>query len=391
MMFSAIFSPKTRFAKSVISAFLFIPLFVIAAEQPQKPQAMPVVAKAVIQQDVATYAEYSARSQSAQQVDVYARVSGILEKKFFTEGQTVKTGQLLYKIDDRKYRAMVLKAKAQVSVAQANLNQAEREYNRVKGLYKNKAVSAQEVDSALSTLELAKANLLGQQAALNETQIDLDYTEVRAEASGVIGIKQQDIGSLVGSSSDNSLLTTITQLDTIHVIFAIPDADFTKQQKMVEAGKLKALPQKEWTAEIINNQNKVLASGHINFIDSQINPATGSIQARAVFDNPNTNLLPGEFVRLRVGSAIRRNVFVIPQKAVLQMGQQAFVYKVEDGIANLAPVQIEAQQGNNWLIDSGLKDGDMVVVNNLIKLRPKTPVTVLPEKTANADNNQSSQ
>ncbi|WP_040726311.1 efflux RND transporter periplasmic adaptor subunit [Thiomicrorhabdus sp. Kp2] len=390
-MFSAIFSPKTRFAKSVISAFLFIPLFVIAAEQPQKPQAMPVVAKAVIQQDVATYAEYSARSQSAQQVDVYARVSGILEKKFFTEGQTVKTGQLLYKIDDRKYRAMVLKAKAQVSVAQANLNQAEREYNRVKGLYKNKAVSAQEVDSALSTLELAKANLLGQQAALNETQIDLDYTEVRAEASGVIGIKQQDIGSLVGSSSDNSLLTTITQLDTIHVIFAIPDADFTKQQKMVEAGKLKALPQKEWTAEIINNQNKVLASGHINFIDSQINPATGSIQARAVFDNPNTNLLPGEFVRLRVGSAIRRNVFVIPQKAVLQMGQQAFVYKVEDGIANLAPVQIEAQQGNNWLIDSGLKDGDMVVVNNLIKLRPKTPVTVLPEKTANADNNQSSQ
>jgi len=390
-MFSAIFSPKTHFAKSVISAFLFIPLFVIAAEQPQKPQAMPVVAKAVIQQDVATYAEYSARSQSAQQVDVYARVSGILEKKFFTEGQTVKTGQLLYKIDDRKYRAMVLKAKAQVSVAQANLNQAEREYNRVKGLYKNKAVSAQEVDSALSTLELAKANLLGQQAALNETQIDLDYTEVRAEASGVIGIKQQDIGSLVGSSSDNSLLTTITQLDTIHVIFAIPDADFTKQQKMVEAGKLKALPQKEWTAEIINNQNKVLASGHIDFIDSQINPATGSIQARAVFDNQNTNLLPGEFVRLRVGSAIRQNVFVIPQKAVLQMGQQAFVYKVEDGIANLAPVAIEAQQGNNWLIDSGLKDGDMVVVNNLIKLRPKTPVTVLPEKTANADNNQSSQ
>lgn len=391
MMFSAIFSPKNHFAKSVISAFLFIPLFVIAAEQPQKPQAMPVVAKAVIQQNVATYAEYSARSQSAQQVDVYARVSGILEKKFFTEGQTVKTGQLLYKIDDRKYRAMVLKAKAQVSVAQANLNQAEREYNRVKGLYKNKAVSAQEVDSALSTLELAKANLLGQQAALNETQIDLDYTEVRAEASGVIGMKQQDIGSLVGSSSDNSLLTTITQLDTIHVIFAIPDADFTKQQKMVEAGKLKALPQKEWKAEIINNQNKVLASGHIDFIDSQINPATGSIQARAVFDNPNTNLLPGEFVRLRVGSAIRQNVFVIPQKAVLQMGQQAFVYKVEEGIANLAPVQIEAQQGNNWLIDSGLKDGDMVVVNNLIKLRPKTPVTLLPEKTANADNNQSSQ
>ncbi|MDX1352716.1 MAG: efflux RND transporter periplasmic adaptor subunit [Thiomicrorhabdus sp.] len=379
-MFSAVFSQKNRFVQSVISAFLFIPVFVIAADHPQKTQAMPVVAQSVVQQNIATYSEYSGRSQAAKQIDVYARVNGILEKKFYRDGQTVKAGQQLYKIDDRKYRAMVLKAKAQVSIAQATLNQAEREYNRVKGLYKNKAVSAQEVDSALSALELAKANLLGQKAALNEAQIDLDYTEVRAESAGVTGIKLQDLGSLVGSSANNSKLTTITQLDTIHVIFAIPDADFIKQQKLVAAGKLVQLPQKEWKAEIINNQNKVLVTGHIDFIDSQINSATGSIQARAVFENTHSNLLPGQFVRLRLHNATRQNVFVVPQKAVLQMGQQAFVYKVEDGIANLTPVNIEAQQDGNWLIDSGLQNGDMVVTNNLIKLRPKTPVSVLPEE-----------
>ena len=386
-MFLKALTPNARFAKSVLSAFLFIPLFVIAADQPQKPPAVPVEVKTVVQEDVPTYADYSARSQAAQQIAVNARVSGILEKKFFTEGDTVKAGQRLYKIDDRKYRAMVLKAKAQVTVAEANLNQAEREYKRVKGLFKNKAVSAQEVDSALSTLELAKANLLGQKAALNETQIDLDYTDVRAEISGVTGIKQQDIGSLVGSRSDNSLLTTITQLDSIHVIFAIPDSDFVKQQKMIQAGKLKALPQSEWTAEIIGKQNQVLATGKIDYVDSQINAATGSIQARAVFNNAKADLLPGEFVRIRLNNAIRQKVFVIPQKAILQMGQQAFVYKVEEGIANLAPVKIEARQGDNWLIDSGLKEGDTVVVNNLIKLRPKTPVVILPKKDHETANN----
>ena len=386
-MFLKALTPNARFAKSVLSAFLFIPLFVIAADQPQKPPAVPVEVKTVVQEDVPTYADYSARSQAAQQIAVNARVSGILEKKFFTEGDTVKAGQRLYKIDDRKYRAMVLKAKAQVTVAEANLNQAEREYKRVKGLFKNKAVSAQEVDSALSTLELAKANLLGQKAALNETQIDLDYTDVRAEISGVTGIKQQDIGSLVGSSSDNSLLTTITQLGSIHVIFAIPDSDFVKQQKMIQAGKLKALPQSEWTAEIIGKQNQVLATGKIDYVDSQINAATGSIQARAVFNNAKADLLPGEFVRIRLNNAIRQKVFVIPQKAILQMGQQAFVYKVEEGIANLAPVKIEARQGDNWLIDSGLKEGDTVVVNNLIKLRPKTPVVILPKKDHQTANN----
>ena len=217
-MILSLLATKARLSKGLIGALLFVPFFASAAEQAKKPPAVPVNATTVMQQDVEIYSDYSARAQAAQQVEVYARVNGILQKKFFTEGQAVKAGQVLYKIDDRKYKALVIKAKAQVSVAKANLNQAQREYNRVKGLYQNKAVSAQEVDTALSTLELAQANLLGQKAALNETQIDLDYTEVRAEISGIVGIKKQDIGSLVGSSAENSQLTTITQLNKINVI-----------------------------------------------------------------------------------------------------------------------------------------------------------------------------
>lgn len=383
-MFAAIFTHKTDFKAPIkaalISLFLGAPLLASAAEKPQQ-QAMPVFTQTVSQQDVPVYSDYSARATAAQHIDVYARVEGILEKKAFTEGQPVKAGQLLYKINDRKYRAMVLKAKAQVNVAQANLNQAEREYNRVSGLFKKKAVSAQEVDSALSTLELAKADLAGQKAALNEAQIDLDYTEVRAEIAGLAGIKQQDIGSLVGSNTSNSLLTTLTQLDKIHVLFSIPDADLIKQNALIQSGKLTPLAQSDWSAELVNLQNDVLATGGVDFVDSQINTATGSIQARAVFDNANATVLPGEFVRLRVTNAIRKDVFTIPQKAVLQMGQQAFVYKVMDGTANLVPVALAGRQGNQWLVESGLSNGDLVIINNLIKLRPKTPVKVMPPQS----------
>ena len=382
-MFSAIFTHSARLHRGLFSLILVVPLLTNAADKPQQ-QAMPVVTKTVNQQDIAVYSEYSARASAAQHIDVYARVEGILEKKAFTEGQPVKAGQLLYKINDRKYRAMVLKAKAQVNVAQANLNQAEREYNRVTGLFKNKAVSAQEVDSALSTLELAKANLAGQKAALNEAQIDLDYTEVRAEISGLAGIKQQDIGNLVGSNTSNSLLTTLTQMDKIHVQFSIPDADLIKQNALVQKGKLTRLAQTDWIAELVDSQNTPLAKGVVDFIDSQINTATGSVQARAVFDNPNTTVLPGEFVRLRVTNAIRTDVFTLPQKAVLQMGQQTFVYKVMDGTANLVPVTLAGRQGSQWLVESGLNNGDLVIINDLIKLRPKTPVKALPPQSDSA-------
>jgi len=379
-MFSALFSHPARLNIGLFGLLLVAPLLATAADKPQQ-QAMPVVTQTVNQQDVPVYSEYSARASAAQHIDVYARVDGILEKKAFTEGKTVKAGQLLYKINDRKYRAMVLKAKAQVNVAQANLNQAEREYTRVNGLFKKKAVSAQEVDSALSNLELAKADLAGQKAALNEAQINLDYTEVRAEISGLAGIKQQDIGNLVGSNTSNSLLTTLTQLDKIHVLFSIPDADLIKQNALVQSGKLTRLAQTDWTAELVDAKNNVLAKGVVDFVDSQINTATGSIQARAVFDNPNTTVLPGEFVRLRVTNATRKGVFTIPQKAVLQMGQQAFVYKVIEGTANLVPVSLAGRQGSNWLVESGLSNGDLVIINDLIKLRPKTPVQVLPPQS----------
>lgn len=382
----AVFNLKNRLKIGIISALVLTPSLLFAAEPVVTKPALPVAATTVHKQNITVYSEYSARTRATQQTEVYARVSGILEQKFFTEGQTVKAGQRLYKIDDRKYRALVAKAKADLAVSNANYNKAEREYTRVKGLYKNKAVSEQEVDNALSELELAKANIEGQKASLNEVQIDLDYTDVKAQISGVTGIKQQDVGNLVGSTAENSLLTTITQLDQIHAVFAIPDANFSKLITLSQQGKLELLKQNDWTADLLDDQNQVIATGKIDFVGNQIDSSTGGVQTRALFDNQKLQLLPGQFVRIRVSNAIRKNVFLIPQKAVLQMGQQAFVYIVKDGIADLFPVQLADQQGDNWLVESGLQDGDQIVLNNLIKLRPKTPVQIISADAAKKAN-----
>ncbi|MDG6778407.1 efflux RND transporter periplasmic adaptor subunit [Thiomicrorhabdus sp. zzn3] len=365
----------------LFAATMLIPVEAYSAQEKGEAaarSAMPVNVLEVKSEDKPVFFEYPGRTQAVQQATVYARVNGILQKKFYQDGQTVKAGQVLYQIDDRRYQALVNKAKAQVQVAQANLNQAEREYNRVSGLYKKKAVSEQERDTAISSLELARASLEGAKAALNDAQIDLDYTKVRAEISGVTGIKQQDLGNLVGTDANNSVLTTITQLDSIYVVYAIPDSQRLSLHKQIVEGKVQVVSDDKLRAEIINDKQQVLAKGVVDFTDSKIDAETGSVQARAIFDNSNSQFLPGEFVRLRVYSATRKNVFSIPQKAVLQMGQQAFVYVVKQGLAELYPVVLAAQDGENWLVESGLEDGDQVIVSNLIKLRPKSPVQILP-------------
>ncbi|WP_127470319.1 efflux RND transporter periplasmic adaptor subunit [Thiomicrorhabdus aquaedulcis] len=347
------------------------------------PPAMPVKVLAVTLSNQAIFNTYPARVQALKQVDVVARVGGILQTKYYQDGDEVKAGQPLYKIDDRKYQALVNKAKAQLQVEQASVNQAQREHTRVVGLFKNKAVSAQELDKTLANLELAKAMLAGAKANLNDAQIDLDYTLVKAEISGVIGAKQRDIGALVGTTAINSVLNQITQLDKVHVVYALPDSDLMQQRRLLAQGKL-SLSTPPAQAQIINANQQVIAQGTVDFTASVVDAATGSVQGRALFDNANKALMPGEFVKLRVYGTVRNGVFVVPQKALVQMGQQSFVYVVKEQKAQLVPVQLAGQLEQDWLIEAGLVEGDLVIVENLIKLRPNMAVTPLADVTTPA-------
>lgn len=341
------------------------------AEQKQQaaPRAMPAPVMTVAPRIVSLSYEYPARLQSVRQVDVIARVKGTLLTQNFTEGEKVEKGMELFKIDPEKYQAIADKARAQVSVAEATLKNAERSHKRVQALYKDKAVSEQERDSALSTFEVAQAQLKAAKADLNDVLIDLGYTSVKAPISGIAGKKQQDVGDLVGSAEDNSWLVSITQLDPIYAEFSIPDT---------EAGKIKPLSERLKAQLIFENQTRYVDEGELDFFDVNINPESGTVALRAIFPNPHQQLLPGGFMRIELKGESTEPLVVIPQKAVMQSPQASFVYVVQDGKATVRPVQLGDTMGAEWIIRGGLNAGDQIIVDNLMKIRPNTPVQPMP-------------
>lgn len=332
-----------------------------AQQRPAAPAPFVSVQKKVME---LTY-EYPARVKSSGQVDVMARVPGTLLKKHFTEGEFVKKGTLLYTIDPREYKALADKARAQVAVAEATLKNARRNNDRVQSLFKEKAVSEQERDDALSTFEVASAQLNAAKSELNDVLIDLDYTSVEAPISGITGKKIQDVGDLVGSSSANGHLVTVTQLDPVYVEFSIPDSEIEKVRKVVEEGDAQVL---------FENNRAYSLKGKIDFMDSLINEESGTIAMRATFPNPEREVLPGQFVRIKLTGASERELFSIPQKAVMQSPQGSFVYVIKEGKATINPVKLGITQGTMWLIEGGLEDGMQVIVDNLMKIRPNAPV-----------------
>ena len=298
----------------------------------------------------------------------------MLLEKHYQDGEQVKAGDLLYTIDPKPYQAAVNRAKAQVLMEQAKLRQAEREQKRVEGLYREKAVSEQERDQAISAYELAQAGLVGAQAALQEAQLNLDYTQVTAPTQGLTGQRTHSVGDLVGRDYGATHLTNITQLDPIEVHFSIVEKEFVERETQIQQGQLRY--QNGSTPSVSVTHLGEILNGQLDYRGHEVEAATGSVKLRARFDNPNRNLLPGAFVHVRLAGIEAVNVIQIPQKAVLQIGTQSFVYVVKDDKAEMLPVELQTQVGNSWLIKQGLEPGDQLITNNLVKLRPNAPVAI---------------
>jgi membrane fusion protein (multidrug efflux system) len=343
---------------------------------------MPVEVQTIEKTNVPLSYDYPARVKSPSQVEIHARVSGILLKQHYQDGQQVKAGDVLYTIEPKAYQAAVDRAKAQVLMEQARLRQAEREKKRVEGLYREKAVSEQERDQAISAYELAEAGLVGAQAALKEAQLNLDYTQVKAPIDGLTDQKRQSVGDLVGREYNRTHLTTITQLDPIEVHFSISEKEFVEREQQIQNGVLR-YSQGQKPQVSVTHLGQTL-QGELDFSGHQVDQQTGSVKLRALFANQNRTLLPGAFVRIELGGIEAVDVIQIPQKAVLQIGTQSFVYVMKDGKAQMLPVQLQRAVGQTWLVDGGLNPGDQLILNNLIKLRPGAPVQVLPKNPEQA-------
>ena len=322
--------------------------------------------------------EYVGQTAGSREVEVRARVTGILLSRNFQEGGPVKKGQSLYTIDPAPIQAALARAQADVAAAEARLDQARRNAARLKPLYAEKAVSQKEFDDAASGELIGAADLKAARARLDEARLNLEYTKVESPMSGIASRSLRSEGSLV--SGPDILLTTVMQVDPIWVNFGIPDTEQARLNKEAAEGHL-ALP-KNFQVELrLADGSAYGRKGKIAFSDIRISPATGTREARAEIPNPEGVLRPGQFVRVILHGASRPNAVTVPQRAVLQGPQGKFVYVVDEkGSAQPRPVEAGEWSGDSWIITAGLKGGEQVIVDGVMKIGPGAPVKAAQKK-----------
>ena len=335
------------------------------------PPAVTVVT--VQPREIEVTTEHVAQTAGYREVEVRARVTGILLKRNFQEGAVVKKGDSLFTIDPAPFQAALARAEADVAMAEARLAQAKREVARLKPVFEARAVSQKELDDAASTEQVAEAEVKAARARLNEARLNLEYTRVEAPITGTTSRAAVSEGALV--SGPNVLLTTITQSDPMYVIFGIPDRDQIALRRDVEAGRLKLPADGRLKASIrLADGGAYAREGVLNFRDLRVNTQTGTSEARAEFPNPGNVLRTGEFVRVTLHGAVRPAAITVPQRAVLESPKGKYVYVVNaESKAEPRPVEVGAWAGDEWVIRDGLKPGERVVVDGVMKLQLMGP------------------
>ena len=324
--------------------------------------------------------EYTGQTLGSREVEVRARVTGILQQRNFVEGGSVVKGQSLFTIDPAPFVAAAVRAEADAAGADARLAQAKKNAARLKPLYAEKAVSQKEYDDATSAEAIAEADLKAAKARLTEAQLNLLYTRVESPLTGVAGRAQRSEGTLV--SGPDVLLTNVTQIDPIWVSFGIPDNEQLRINSEKDAGRLELPKGGNFSVSVKLADGTVhRQTGRLNFSDVRVSGATGTSDTRAEIPNPKGSLRPGQFVRVTLTGAVRPNAIVVPQRAVLEGPQGKFVYVVDDkSSAQPRPVDLGEWAGENWIVTGGLKPGDKVIVDGLMRLGPGAPVAVAAPK-----------
>ncbi|HUN91537.1 MAG TPA: efflux RND transporter periplasmic adaptor subunit [Burkholderiaceae bacterium] len=347
-----------------------------AAAAPPAPPPLPVTVLAAVPSDLPFLLEAVGQTEGSKQIEVRARVSGILERTLYKEGDAVRAGATLFQIDRKPFEIAVEQAGAALSQEQARLEQADREAARLKALLADRSISQREYDDADATAKAEKAAVDAAAARLHDAQLNLSYTSVVAPIGGITSRAQRSDGTLVTVGSDSALLTTIAQTDPIWVRFALSEQQFARLRGNPGRTEVKlVLPDGSTYAEV----------GRVNFTGSTVDERLGTVQLRAEFRNAGLALLPGQFVRVQVYTG-SQHAFVVPQRAVVQNDRGRFVWVVDaDGKAQQHPVETGRWVGSDWLVFKGIAPGDRVIVDNLIRLRPGAAVTPKPAAPAAGD------
>ena len=333
-----------------------------AGQQPPPPQAGVLVVKP---QTVVVTENLPARLEASREAVIQPQVSGIVQKRLFEEGSLVRAGQQLYQIDDAVYQANLQSARAQLSLAQANKALAQSTANRYAPLVKEKAVSRQTYDQALTEVKVASANILVAEAAIKQAEINVQYAKVLAPISGVIGKSNVSEGALVSPGNTTSM-AKIQQLDPLYVNITQSAANLMRIKKEFQSGALKGV---DFAVQItLDDGTPYPHKGRMLFADQTVDASTGELLLRAEVPNPDGMLLPGLYVRADIPQSQFHNAYLVPQSAVTRGKTDTLRVVAEDGTFAPREVKIAGSQKNQWIITGGLKPGEMVMVDTLSQL-----------------------
>jgi len=359
---------------------MLVPCFLLAGgvgcsktEAPPPPPPEVQVA-AVVQKDVPIYTELVGATLGSEDVEIRARVEGYLVSVNFTEGSFVKKGQLLYKIDPQPLQAALAQAQANLETARAGLDKTNNDVNRYKPLAEQKAVSQQELDNALSAQQAAQFQVTAYGAQVDKAKLDLAYTTITSPLDGIIGTTQKKVGALVGRG-ENTLLNTISQVNPILFRCAIAEAEYLRIARL-SAVRDRSL-EKNFGVELILADGTIFShKGRLDAIERAVDPTTGTLTGQFSFPNPERILRPGQYGKARFVTDFKQDALLVPQLAVQEIqGLYSVMVVKPDATVEQRMVKAGERVGNLWIIDSGLKPGEKVIVEGLQKVKPGVQVS----------------
>jgi membrane fusion protein (multidrug efflux system) len=349
-------------------------------KQEVAPQILEIGVAPVVKKDVARRFEFVGETVGSVDAEVRARVEGVITAIDFKEGTEVKEGQLLYSIDQAPFIANVGEAKAKVAEAQTRLTKAEVDLKRIRPLAEMNAVSKRDLDAAIAQEGVAKSSVDAAKAGLESAEIELSYTHINAPVSGVIGLSKAKVGEFVGKPPNPVVLNTVSQLDPIHVRFAVNEKEYLYfarlKQKEIDSGK----EQPKRVLELfLADGTKHSEAGEVASIDRQVDASTGSMVIEAAFPNPHKLLRPGLFAKIKVAGDTISGALLIPKRAIRELQGQNQVYVVSgDNTIEQRTITLGAEEAELQVVEKGLAEGDRVAVEGLQRLRNGMKVVPKP-------------
>lgn len=345
------------------------------AQMPPAEVSVIVAQRQAVEQTI----ELSARTAAYQISEVRPQVSGIVEKRLFVEGSYVHAGQPLYQIDANTYQATLDNAKAALNRQIANLNALKVKEGRYKQLVGTNAISKQDYDDIAAQVALAQTDVDASRATLENAKISLNYAIVRAPISGQTGRSNVTAGALVTANQADALVT-IQQLDPIYVDISQSSADLLRLRKQLNDGQLAGANDSARVKLTLEDGSTYPIEGRLAFSGVSVDPASGSVTLRAIFDNPSHLLLPGMYSTARLTQGVNKNAFLIPQQSVTRTPQgDATAYVVNSsGVVEVKTLKTAGTHGSNWIVTDGIQEGDRIIYEGVMKVRPGATVKTVP-------------